>query len=806
MNSHGDRLRAFTILGLACLLFLVWFGGYLSFSSVVSVDLPGHVAIIKRLARQVLYGRIFFYDHWWFSGWPAYQFYGFAGHLLTTALLPLTSALSRDPAGLAVNMVLLIGVTTLPVSLSLASHALAFSTVRTGWSPPFGRSIVSLAAVVFGFWYLNLPLDFLGVGASSLWHGGLYLQVFAWHLSLLLWASVFRMVNSDERSLPLVATLLLTLLILTHVFAAVFSLMLIGLTFLRFEQVRGRLVLTLLLALGASAFWWLPMVATAGSFTIPHSEPPQGDIFEMIVHQPFDTFAVALSRLAQLRFAPVEIAPVLLFAALLAAFSSRHFWNAPALVAFSLFGLVLMLVLSSSYVAASFPLGLHYYRFSSLMLLYLVVLAAACTPHLLRLPESLQIERLARTTFVVFCILSIAMTAAIGTLRGRAVQKLDERASFKAQHAVLAYLKETAAAGRVGFEYFRDRKIFPFLSPHFMESMVGSIAGRETVNGLFIQSSLSSQFVSSSAKALGIDAYRVPAPWLDSDLPDPQLGLDQLLRAGVGQVVVSSVAARDSLQKLTGLPGKSIPPYYVQPLAPSAPPLIEPIQQKLVTYDDRLGGAPFSLVESLFYLDADLYRRTVLISGDAKELPAGPDILALAHDRGESPGELLFQLPSDSRGAVERVLGRNFAEKAREIGTVFRERLLPQIRERISGGDVVPAVLTPELSFRAFSQQLVLTNLEPGRFYRVAYSYSPYFRAVGGRVFRAVGEQMVIQPEANTMVLRYSRLADPLVLCATLASIASVLAMSILALWVRLKSLRAGENGAPVAQPEVPHD
>ena len=791
MTLNRDRILAATILGVFSILSLLWFGRYLNYSAVVSVDLPGHVALIQRLGEQLLHGRLFFYDTWWFGGWSVYQFYGFFAHLFTAFLLPLTGMLSPDPALLAVHLVLLIGCAALPCSVYLAARVLQSGEDLGGDGYPVA-SMTALLSCVFTFWFLNQPLDFFGIGAGSLWNGGLYTQIFAWHLSAFIWAGLFSISKIANAKTLCVTAILFSVLICTNIFAAVFSGFIFIATFLRFSKARSAILLLLLISFGLSCFWWLPMVMTASDYTINHSEPPEGDFLGLLIRQPLAQFFMQIKKLFSGVFVPVELAPLIAGLIVLASISSPRFWRLERSVANLLIALLALILFSSHYIAESLPLGLHYYRFTSFILFYLIILIVSNGVHLYHVAEDLILRtkayRIFRSSVAIFCILSLSMTFAIGILRERVVDKSAERSSNKSQQKVLAALNIGVGKGRVAFEYFRDRAIFSFLSPHYLESQLASRTGRETIQGLFIQSSLSTQFAAQSLKSFGFDAYRIPPLWGDDALLPADLALEQLKDFNVGAVVAVNKKATQLLSEQVGASVVTIDPYQIVSFPESKAATLDPIFKKIIAYRDRAGGLPFKYLESVFYNSPELYRRTHLIELLSKADAAPSGAIVLVHGDKLNEEEIAIQLP---RGILNRSLLEADQEKHlyQALATLINREILAQLllKAQIANTIAEPLILKP---FSAHSQEFTLASLKPGIPYALPYSYSPYFSALGGKLYRGIREGMVIVSGGDQMVLRFSRLTDPTCFFSLCVSLFTVFALVLFMFSVMLKRKR----------------
>ena len=114
-----------------------WFRNYLSAEIVAAVDLPGHINIIEKLSGHWWKGRIFFYDPLWFTGWPAYLFYGFFSHYIAAVFVTLLSPFTTDPGRLVSQSMLVIGSGILPMAMYYAVLPMASYRKRLRSIPRF---------------------------------------------------------------------------------------------------------------------------------------------------------------------------------------------------------------------------------------------------------------------------------------------------------------------------------------------------------------------------------------------------------------------------------------------------------------------------------------------------------------------------------------------------------------------------------------------------------------------------------------------------------------------------------------------
>src|SRR5205823_5228474 len=127
-------------------LLAYWYRLYFSAAALPSVDLPGHVAMVERLADELRSGHLVFYDRAWFTGGSVFQFYGFLPELVAALLSIPLRAFSDHAAQLAVNLLLVAGCAALPWSMVFSIRALSANTAPRSTSAPEA----GLAALIAG--------------------------------------------------------------------------------------------------------------------------------------------------------------------------------------------------------------------------------------------------------------------------------------------------------------------------------------------------------------------------------------------------------------------------------------------------------------------------------------------------------------------------------------------------------------------------------------------------------------------------------------------------------------------------------
>lgn len=803
-RSFRDRYGAILILSFFVAFLTFWFGPYGSASSVLAVDLPGHVALVMRTARQLDQFRVLFYDRWWFSGWPAFEYYGFLPYVVTALFAKFLGLLTRDPSRLAVMLTLLAGCAALPLSLYYASLPLAREVLGVASGKTEGAlRLLALICCALSLWFLNQPLDWFGIGAGSLWHGGLFTQVFGWHLGLLFLGALYRfLLEPDPRRAGILA-IACALLLLTHGLTGLFFLWLGILALLRFEGHRVLLASALGLGFALTALVTLPFLATSQSFTTTSIYPPQGDFLELFFKYPLRSLVETFRQWARGVFIPLDLTYLFLWVLTVGALASGSVRRTRIVSSFFVFSLLSIICFSSVFVSASIPLGIHYYRFHAYTFLLLTQLCCVVPVAFLRdlqSPEgSAPLARIARSVIVGGALLAILSSSMVSSLRGTGITRADERLSFRQQYEVLQFLGAKKAqagtpgnAGRVMFEYFRDRELFRFLSPHFMSSRLGRAAGRESVNGLMIQSSLAYEFPATSLHALGAEVYR-NAP-LDDELHElnRETALQQLRDLGVSDLVLSSKGLVQELESHLSTAAKWIGPYAVLSIASTAPPLIAENRKELIGYDDRAGTLPFKYVEFYFYTHPQLYRRFEvidLVTTESFPMPLAARLInqddratEVVEDGGTVP-QITFTI-SPAAG-INPMVNRYSVTPERDAylraSRVFESAVLPvltgmPVREESN----LAAASVPTLSFEDLGQTMKLEGLQPGALYRINYSYFPYWVSGDGDVIRGSAERIFFRAVSESARLTYSRWSSRAVLGGGIVSTLSAVILLIL--------------------------
>jgi hypothetical protein len=781
----SDRL----VLALFSVFLCFWYRRYFSDAPIPSVDLPAHIAIVERLAEQLRHGNLFFYDPAWFTGWPAFQFYAFVPHLVVAALSYPLAWVSQEQARLAVHLVLVLGVAALPFSVAYAARPLYREVFAA--DEKLEREHEPLVAVVVGtltFWFLNRSGgEFQGMGAAALMHMGLYAQLFGWHLMMLHVGALYRVLDSPNGrrgSLSLIAST--ALIVLSHTLSAAFSLLLAALSWLRFAERRRQIFFCHACGIGLSAFWLVPAVSLSADFTTFDVEYSTGDFLHLLTGASLLDAHRSLQQWTLGGISAIHLMPFILPVLLIAMAGLRELRRASLLPAFFLFGLILVLVLGSNYVAASFPLPFHYYRFLGLSVFFvlhiLAIVPIAFVKRALVSPSPLlwgPVSRVATLTLSASVFFASVTVPHPEHLRLNSVDPFER---FAFERAVLDYFRARKPDGRVLFEYFKNFEKFDPISPHYLSSRLHSETGWETVNGLFVQSSLAVQFAVANAAVLDLEmygeAYHQPQAQVSREI-----ALRELQGLGVTYAVVSEAQSLQALRARAVEPPVRAGPFHILRIGREPFQPVTEVRRPLVGYLDLRGNLPFKFLEFYFSSSKELTEAFELVALESPESPL-PDLgavivngdreralstvrrmserLGLAGPGGPEPPAIVHvdYEPNARLDPYKPVFYRNIEEAdyraaARKLDSVISPEVLDGGRnlDRRSGGFTTQ----PSLTWDEDHQGFTLTGLVPGRMVRVNYAYFPYWRSQDGAVFRGSEERILFLPAGTSARLEYSR-------------------------------------------------
>ncbi len=747
---------------------LNWFSFYFTSGIVPAVDLAGHVSQTERLVEALLSGSLFYFDERTFSGWPAFQFYGFLPHLLAALSYPLASifaessnlSVDHNTYRLAVHCWLLIGCATLNFSVYYFVSGMLEKDFLTLWSSVALASIVSALT----FWFLNHDHQWYGIGAAAPLHIGLFSQVFGWHFFLLHLGALVRFLKNDSGRQFALTSVLFAALFISHTLTAVYSGFIVFMAFVWFREHRVAILQSHLVGVCLVAFWLLPFFKYSGTYTALDVYRPQGDFIELFFRYPLLALKDNLLNLffsGQFKgMSPVE--PFLLFSLFIAIWKreqirSKFFY-------FFIFSFpVSITVFSSGFIASSIPLGIHYYRFNAYHFLLLMALLSWPVVVCISSGTASRGYALVLLVFSVFCTW---VNVSLPHYERAKIKDLAQSRQFlKDEQLVVNALTSThgMSGGRVYTEYFDDYKRYSFLSAHYIHTQLSST--REVLNGLFVQSALAYRMPVVSANLLGAKTYHTPLLFTDRSELSDATKVQQLKDFGVSDIVIGNRRFLEKLRPFLAEPEKKVGRYWIAKISDSAFNPITPVRKKVVGYLDLKGNLPFKFIQYFLYARDSFYSELELVALDGlSNVPEGMKAVII---NGQLTGK--FRSPRLELDYEEPVHFNHFNVRYQhnfELDSFNDvEAYLNSKRSQLSNlisGISAPKVSgkTPRRSSERRLNRMDFENLEPGQLYRVNYSYFPYWKAKGAKLFRGMGERIFLQASSETAQLKYSKWHD----------------------------------------------
>ena len=727
-----------------------------------SWDLHGHVALTRRLAAMLLRGHLLFFDPWWFSGWPAFTFYPPLGHLLAALLSYPLSLLSTDPARLSCHLLLGLGIAGMPLSMFAMARVIFFAD-RTPSPTAGAHTLLGISSSLLALWFLLHSEYYYGLGSAAGTHLGLFSQVLGWHGLLFFSATLLRCLDAEESGgqpplarMCLASTLLLLVHTLTFVFAGTFAFFL-----LLVRRAPVRQWLAMLSGIGVSAFWLLPAVLFSRELAPLDQLPAQGDFLSLLFRY---SPQGALRNIALGQGGPAVM--TLFFFGLFAAILHPRVRERTFLLS-ALFCCVLAeSILVSDFFAANFPLGLHLYRFLGLSLLLFVGSLAV-------IPAALP--RHARGAVVASCIL-LACGALHSASRTVPTDIPANGLGFDDEQAVLEAFGPPPGTvdvpkNRVLFELLAADAYPNYPSPHFLPSELEHLSGRETLNGLFIQSSLTQAFILNTAVQLKLNFYGSPELTSSDEHFTPEDFLAQLHDFGVTTVVSTKPPEKSPIAPLVGADRvKRFGKLFVYDIGKAEEP-VRSTGKHVVVYVDRENTLPFKIVEYVFYSHKALWENSELIHlSPGEEIPPEADLIVINDGDEDDFAATLAGFAQTAKTPLPAAKRIRFPELEPKAGMSARERLehhinsarryligqldLPGQVSALPTAGTAPAA-DPTVTFDWKSQRIELANLRPGKLVRLNYSFSPFWISPDASVLRGMGERIWVLPKKDHVVLSY---------------------------------------------------
>ena len=539
MQSHNKHIN-FGIL----LLTAIWLSRYFFLDQIPNVDLDANFAAGERLWQNFREnGSIQFYDPFWFGGYPAFYFYGWLAHFLAGIFYALLGTFTDFSYSDSARFFLLLNLIILPANLYFLSTK--FFTAEFPHKTP--SAWLAFASGTLAFWFINISDSSGGAGLAGAIHSGMFSQAIAWNI--LISVSAFLLSSACKLNVrDLVAhTILSAALILCHPLTAAFYFALCPLySILRFKSLRFPLFSLSAAALLTSP-WWLNFFKYS-QYLVPESSTNKGNLINLLLgtNNP-NSFSALLNNPLNFNFSYLLILLLLILVVIY-----RH--KASLLWIFSL--LLLTLGIEQITVLKEIGLAIHIYRFTTLAALLTLPAIAVILYNFIGKQSLSRNFRLKKVLAILILMLSATGSAINTPAEYNYSVTTESRLRYRQELQLLEKIRQLPYPKRIFQEYFNDYSIFTFVSPHYLSAAL-NLLNIETLNGLYIQSSLANRQAAEAAAMLGVDFYGNYV----SKIPDISAGIKLLEDLGTTHLILTNPALINKLKSEFQLETQSFGPY-----------------------------------------------------------------------------------------------------------------------------------------------------------------------------------------------------------------------------------------------------
>ena len=774
--------RLDTIAVLAFVVALLTSNSFLVTSvAIPSVDLAGHVALTDRLREQLSFANLWFYDPRWFAGWPAFQFYGFLPHLIAALLSIPLSLGADDPTQFAVHLTIYASLATLPLSVLYSARPFA-EEILGGELPPRSGASAALGVVVgtCTLWFLRHQAHRHGLGENAIIGLGFFAQVVAWHCALCYLGALARVLRDSTRAAFCTTVACYAALLLAHplTFIAASA---IGAIFILFYNKNLRAAISAhVLGFGVCGAWAIPLLVFAPRYTNSGTTTAIEDPLQLLFTDPLGFIYRALTTISGSRFEAVDPSSMALLAICIIGLLHPATKHGRLYTRFFCTLLFAAMLFTSSWTLLSVGIGLHSLRFLGILLLFALPLLIA-TP-LVFLRHKMNAQGLSILLLIPFAICAaVGLTVSnpsIATIKAAAQSNRFYRDALRVQRI----LAQTEPKGRVFVEFHNSPRNYPVFAQRFIEARLYERSGFETLNGMTVQSAPSYHYAVLAAS--GLKAYTTAGNvdrsgrlrrYVHVDFPmivktplalSERENIEQLRSLGASHVVGHSKQFLESMSPFGISEPIHVGPFFILQIDTPQNNQASAVEETIIGYYDEAGGLPFHLLSLYFFTQPDLALSFSLVELDSIDrIPAGVSAV-LIHTRsaqnatfsqtasGDVP-IIPIELPHRQAYRFGRPQYQLQAreEQYRQLSQFlsFSNSLaaLDSVRKR--SGSAKPASLVWSTDF----QSIKLSGLIPGRFYRIPYSYFPFWESASGLLLRGTAEHMFLLAEENETELRY---------------------------------------------------
>lgn len=238
------------------LVWLVLFGSlfyitrpFLTNEMLMGCDNTGHYYLTQKMLELLTHFKISGYDMNWFAGYPVFTFYTPLFYIVA-CLIHLISFKSI-PLVLCVNFLLFLSQFLFLIGVYYVSNAF------------FKNQKINLLSLLFGFIILLNPFNFLGLGILGSVLAGLFTNAFAWPFFLFFIGFLEKLRQTGNKKYFGGVIIFLSILILTHIFTAIFSFLILIvylIIYFKSRDFRYKILWIICIVSMLTAFWWIPFI------------------------------------------------------------------------------------------------------------------------------------------------------------------------------------------------------------------------------------------------------------------------------------------------------------------------------------------------------------------------------------------------------------------------------------------------------------------------------------------------------------------------------------------------------------------
>lgn len=770
------HLPSWTIIALYTLIAALVAIPILGSQNFYSDDLAGHIALVLRMAAND--GIPWFYDRAWFSGFAAFELYGFVPHWIASKVMSWFGG-GWSGATRAVHAVMAVSVVLLPVS--------CWWFVR-GWQTE-GRGnawVLAGGVVVVMALFLTVTEPEMPAGIKFIVTGGVFGQLPGW-LLMFLYLGLLGRELARERIASWPLALFFSLLIATHPLTAVGAMMAASILLVSHAEWRTAIAHGIAM-IGTSAWFWVPIIYWSSAYGA--GTPYSGDatLLSVLLDGWLDQLN-GLSVSVWVLLAELVVATTLVAALVMALDRGNSTSRSTVLL------LLVGLLLGGAELTETFSLGLHYDR--------LVVLVAVVTALVAIVTVTEALPELPKFASVAIAgvLLCLSAQVTLGALDSHPWLSSNTLEGYYEEGMLLRHLEDLPEESRVFLEYAKQRSDKDVEPGKLAESKLWHLTGQETVNGVLIQSSRPYQLYTTAIAALGGQVFGVtPVDRVFFTLD--YKGITELFRRNTITHIVSAndeLARRlsnfDNIRRVART-GR----YGIHVVEGSRSRLV-PVRKPLIGYADLQGNLPFRYMDMFVEFRQSLSGRVRLVSLEPEEIKTVPvDGLIINMDREVEAME--WRLMDREDGAQVPTLGihfnpsplprvegrtkkhekRKYTLAAEYLWSSDFEQLVHAFSKRESQDKSLDEK-NPKFEWSERGQEVNFTELSPGQWYEFAYSFFPAWRADNAVLRRGSAGHWLFRATEPNVEVEYDRWGTSPVVNGWLITVSTLLLLVAVRFW-----------------------